>query len=109
MDKSFFVNRRDHQAGSVLVLTGLIWSLCISGLFAQTLQEPLPIRDLPRFDLLKMRDEQGGICAITDQTGWAKRRSKLLESMTAIMGKLPGEDHRCDFEIQNHEKGSMRF
>ncbi|MEC7353999.1 MAG: hypothetical protein VYE53_02610, partial [Planctomycetota bacterium] len=48
MDKSFFVNRRDHQAGSVLVLTGLIWSLCISGLFAQTLQEPLPIRDLPR-------------------------------------------------------------
>ena len=104
MDKSFFVNRRDHQTGSFLVLTGLIWSLCISGLFAQTLQEPLPIRDLPRFDLLKMRDEQGGICAITDQTGWAKRRSKLLESMTAIMGKLPGEDHRCDFEIQVDEE-----
>ncbi len=75
-------------------------SLCT----AQTEQRELPVRDQPRFDLLKIRTGKGELIAITDQAGWNQRRSLLIESMTAILGKLPGEERRCPLDVQLDEE-----
>ena len=71
---------------------------------AQTETSQLPIRNLPRFDLLKLRTQQGDLSPITDQAGWNQRRTQLVESMIAVMGELPGDEKRCPLDVQLDEE-----
>ncbi|GIW90100.1 MAG: hypothetical protein KatS3mg109_0532 [Pirellulaceae bacterium] len=67
--------------------------------------QPLPVRRLPRDQLLVYLDDKGQARSIASAKEWPLRRNQILLAMQSIMGQLPvGEEKRCPLDIAVHEE-----
>jgi len=59
---------------------------------------------LPRDKLLLYRGNHNEVVPVRTTDDWLKRRAEILRGMQTVMGKLPGDEKRCPFEVQVHEE-----
>lgn len=79
----------------------------VCALFAGSIvgaEEQSPVPRLPRENLLVYRDQAGTIRSVESVADWNKRRAEVLTSMQQVMGALPGEERRCDLNVQIDEE-----
>lgn len=77
--------------GAVLVVT-------TAPLMAQSPTAPQP--RLPRENLLVYRDANNQQQPVKSPEDWLKRRAEIVQGMQVVMGKLPGQEKRCDLDMQ---------
>ena len=59
---------------------------------------------LERTNLLVYRTARGTLASVNSPADWTLRRSEIVRSMEAIMGKLPGEEKRCPLDVRVEEE-----
>ena len=62
-----------------------------------------PVR-LDRNNLLQYRDESGKPRPVKTPADWQRRRAEILNSMQAVMGKLPGDERRVALDVVVEEE-----
>lgn len=70
-------------------------------LVSQTVAE-LPAR-LDRHELLQYRGPDGAVLPVKTSADWQRRREEIINSMQAVMGKLPGDERRVSLDIKVEE------
>lgn len=63
-----------------------------------------PPTRLPSNDLMVYRGADGKPAPVKTVDDWKKRRTEIIAGMAAIMGKLPGAEKRCDFDVKVEEE-----
>jgi dienelactone hydrolase len=74
---------------------------------AQTEMSVLPSGEtarLPRDNLLLYRGGDGKPAPVKTVDDWAKRRAEIVRGMESVMGKLPGDDKRCQLDVKIEEE-----
>lgn len=69
---------------------------------AMTKKEALP--RLPRENLLVFRDDSGKVSPVKTPADWQQRRNEILRGAQAVMGPLPGDEKRCDLDVEVEEE-----
>lgn len=64
------------------------------------LQHPTLQPRLQRDRLLEIRDQEGGIKQANTVEDWQSRREETLLGMQSVMGRIPGDEKRCDLEVE---------
>jgi dienelactone hydrolase len=64
----------------------------------------VPLRRLPRENLLVYPGPDGSSLPVKTVDDWLKRRVEILKGMQAVMGKLPGEEKRCALDVKVDEE-----
>lgn len=62
---------------------------------------------LPRLDrekLLEFHKPDGTVGQATSVKEWNLRRAEIVQGMESVMGKLPGKEKHCDFEVKIEEE-----
>ena len=59
---------------------------------------------LERTNLLVYRTVRGTLASVNSPADWTLRRSEIVRSMEAVMGKLPGEEKRCPLDVRVEEE-----
>ncbi len=59
---------------------------------------------LPRDNLLVYRGADGKIAPVTTPADWAKRRAEVVRGMESVMGKFPGKEKHCAFDVKIEEE-----
>ena len=102
-----------HRAFSILLILVLgstdILVCAPSEMFdgAQTEMSVLPSGEtarLPRDNLLLYRGGDGKPAPVKTVDDWAKRRAEIVRGMESVMGKLPGDDKRCQLDVKIEEE-----
>jgi len=66
--------------------------------------EPAKLQRLDRENLLTFHAADGKVQPVKTVTDWQKRRAEILAGMQTVMGKLPGPEKRCAFDMQIEEE-----
>lgn len=75
----------------VVLLVLIAGVVHVSAVFAQR---------LPRENLLLYRDATGQTRPVMSIDDWQQRRSEVVRGMQSVMGELPGDEKRCDLEVE---------
>lgn len=69
---------------------------------AATARRPIiaATKRLPRDNLLLYRDENSQVLPVKSPEDWQIRRAEIVRGMESVMGSLPGDERRCDFDPQ---------
>jgi dienelactone hydrolase len=59
---------------------------------------------LPRDNLLVYRGADGKPAPVKTVEDWARRRSEVVRGMESVMGKLPGAEKQCPFDMKIEEE-----
>lgn len=79
-------------------------STIVSGISIRRLSaDELPAR-LPSNDLMVYRGTDGKPAPVKSVDDWKKRRLEIIAGMESVMGKLPGDEKRCDFDVKVEEE-----
>lgn len=87
---------------SAVVLRRLVCVVVAVGAGSAAAQTPR--QRLPRDNLLLYRGDQNKIRPVRTGGDWNKRRSEILAAMETVMGPLPGDEKRCDLDVQVEEE-----
>jgi dienelactone hydrolase len=83
----------------LLLITALSWQIVADETkTAKTI--PIPQPRLPRDNLLVYRDAKNQTQTVQTTDDWLKRREEILNGMQAIMGRLPGDEKRCQLDMK---------
>jgi len=101
--------RRWCRRGSTAIvvfalLGGATWGLIAPLGAAEVKGEPATTGRLPREKLLLFRDANQGIKPVKSIADWEKRRAEIVAGAESIMGRLPGAEKRCDFDVKVEEE-----
>ena len=66
--------------------------------------ETLPSPRLERTNLLVYRTVRGTVAPVQSSADWLMRRTEIVRSMQAVMGKLPGAERRCPLDMRVEEE-----
>jgi hypothetical protein len=71
---------------------------------AAATQSSLPVRQLPRDNLLVYNSADGQEHFVKTTEDWRIRRRQILDGMQAVMGELPGDKKRCSLEVETESE-----
>jgi len=88
---------------SLMTVVGFFWNglpLVAQPPAETSLISTLPVRTLPRDNLLLFHDSQGNVQPVKTVDDWLKRRQELLHNMEPILGTLPSGEKFCPLDVQ---------
>ena len=80
-------------------------TFAIHALFSDTPPQKAPsLPRLNRENLLEYHKADGSIAQVASKDDWLKRRAEIVRGMETVMGKLPGKEKKCDFDVKIEEE-----
>ncbi|MEY4395439.1 MAG: hypothetical protein RL595_2688, partial [Planctomycetota bacterium] len=89
------------KASVHFALVAALLFVTISGLFSET---PQKLPRLNRENLLEYHKADGSVARVASKEDWLKRRAEIVRGMETVMGKLPGKEKKCEFDVKVEEE-----